>query len=77
MLPGLLHRLVAWAEVPSKLLSIGEIGRCEVVDAAVARRGNWLVADDGGGEASWTSVVGTGTRETRFAASDEAAALRW
>lgn len=37
-LPGLLQRLVACAEDPSKLLSMGEMGRCEVVEATVPCR---------------------------------------
>ena len=71
VLPGLLQRLVACADEPSRLLSIGEMGRCEVVDAAVPRRRNPAdVAAVMGGEASWTSVVGTSTREMRLARSD-------
>ena len=59
---GLLHRLVALAELPSRLLSMGEMGR--VVDAAVPRRGNAMDGAEAGGESSEVSVFGTATRET-------------
>lgn len=78
-LPGLLHKLVALAEVPSRLLSIGETGSCKLVDAAVARRGKAIEGAVNGGESNLVSRVGTGTRETFLSEGEllaEACALR-
>ncbi len=69
---GLLHKLVAFAEVPSKLLSMGEMGfelapRCAKV----------LVAAEAGGESNLSSVVGTGTREIFLSSLLDAFVWRW
>ena len=70
---GLLQRLVACAEEPARLLSIGEIGSCDTPDTVVPRRTKMLDVSDAGGEAICFSVVGTGTRDIRLArASTEA-----
>ena len=66
MLPGLLQRLVACADEPTRLLSMGEMGRCECVEALVPRLGKTLELADAGGDARCTSGCGTGTREMRL-----------